>query len=139
VLRFLVLALPLALLVLALAPVVADLAGAGIDDGPLAARGIARPIPLDLTTRALALGFEAFALVALYLLIEGRTASRVVDGAVAGFAAWIFRGPLLVLTVATLTRLPLATFWQAARVSLVALPLAGVAVGLVAGWTRRAR
>ena len=139
VLRFLVLALPVALLILALAPVAAELVRAGVDDAPLAARGIARPLPLDATTRTLALVFEAFALVALYLLVEGRTASRLVDGVVAGFAAWIFRGPLLVLTVSALTRLPLAPFWQTARIALVALPLAGAAIGLVARWARPAR
>lgn len=138
-LRFLILALPLAVLVLALAPVAAELAGAAPQTGPLALHGVARPIPLDLRTRALALGFEAFALIAFYLLVEGRTASRLLDGAVAGFAAWTFRGPLLVLAVAELTRLPTAPFWQLARISLVALPLAGIAIGLVARLTRPPR
>ena len=53
-----------------------------------------------------------------------------------GLAAWLFRGPLLVLAVATLTRLPVAPFWQLARVSLVALPAAGLVVGAIARWRR---
>jgi hypothetical protein len=38
--------------------------------------------------------------------------------------------------VATLTRLPTVTFWQLARVELVALPAAGLAVGAIARWRR---
>ena len=43
--------------------------------------------------------FEAFSLTALYLLLAGRSAAWWLDGIVAGWMAWIFRGPLLVLAV----------------------------------------
>ena len=136
--RFVALALPIALLILALTPVVAETAGLAPELAPLAARGVARPMPLDLRSRGLSLLFEGFALLALYTLVEGRTGARPLDGIAAGLAAWVFRGPLLVLSVAELTRLPLAPFWQSARLSLVALPLAGAAIGLVAAWSRPA-
>lgn len=130
--RFLALALPAALLVLAVAGPIAAALGAGIDTEPLAARGVARPGGLEVRHQAAVLGFEATALVALFLLVEGKTRSALLDGALAGLAAWLFRGPLLVVTIAAMTRLPTEPFWQAARAELVALPVAGLAVGLCA-------
>lgn len=134
-LRFVVLAWPAAVLALALVGWAAGLVGAAPDLGPLAARGVARAEGLPAGAATAAALFEGLALVAFYLLVEGRTGSRVADGAVAGLAAWLFRGPLLVVAVATLTRLPTAPFWGAARLWLVALPAAGLLVGLVAHWT----
>ena len=135
-LRFLALALPAALLVLAFAGWAAEALGAAPDLAPLAARGVARSEGLPTGVAMLAALFEALALVAFYLLVEGRTGSPVADGVVAGLAAWLFRGPLLVVAVAALTRLPTAPFWQGARIWLVALPMAGAAIGAVARWTR---
>lgn len=131
-LRFLALALPTAVLVLALAAFGAGALGWGPDLEPLSALGMAPTAVRPVGVRLLALLFEATALVAFFLLVEGRGGSRVVDGLIAGLAAWLFRGPLLVLAVAELSRLPTAPFWELARVSLVALPVAGVAVALVA-------
>jgi len=134
--RFLALALPAAVLVLALVAFLGAELGAGPDLAPLAQRGVGRPQGLPRPAAALALVFEATALLALFLLIEGRTGSGVLDGVVAGLAAWLFRGPLLVLTVAELTRLPTAPFWQTARLDLAALPLAGAAIGALARLAR---
>lgn len=138
-LRFLVLALPAAVLVLALAGFGANALGWGPDLEPLEARGLGRPGGLAARHAALALVFEATALVALFLLVEGRTGSAVGDGVAAGAAAWLFRGPLLVLAVAQLTRLPTEPFWQAARVELFALPAAGAAIGALAALAARTR
>jgi hypothetical protein len=137
--RFLALALPAAVLVLALVSFLGAALGYGPELGPLAQRGVARPQGLPQPVAALAVVFEATALVTFYLLIAGRTGGGVVDGAIAGLAAWLFRGPLLVLTVAHLTRLPTEPFWQAARLDLVALPLAGAAIGAVARLARAPR
>jgi hypothetical protein len=132
VFRFLVLALPTALVVLAGVEAAAVALGAGPDLAPLTVRAMARVEPLA-PALVLAIGaFEAVALVALYLLVEGRFGSLLLDGAAAGVAAWLFRGPLLVAAIALLTRAPLAPFWQAARIDLIALPAAGLAVGLLA-------
>jgi len=136
VLRFLALAIPAALLVLALATVGAQVLGLAPDPTPLDARGVGRPEPLALPLRLAGMAFEATALVAFFLLVEGRTGSHLYDGFAAGLAAWLFRGPLLVLALAELTRLPIEPFWQVARNGLVALPAAGLAIGAIA---RRAR
>jgi len=136
VLRFLALAIPAALLVLAAAAAGAAALGVAPDTAPLAARGVARAVPLPFELQLAGAAFEAVALVALFLLLEGRSGSPLVDGLAAGLAAWLFRGPLLVLAVATLTRLPTDPFWQLARVSLVALPAAGLVVGAVARWRK---
>jgi hypothetical protein len=135
-LRFLALALPTAVLVLALVTFGAAAAGYGPDLGPLAARGAAHPPGLDLRLEALTFAFEATALVALFLLVARSGGRPLLDGLAAGLAAWLFQGPIVVLTIAHLTRLPAEPFWQQARVWLVALPLAGLAVGWVARRTR---
>lgn len=134
--RFLALALPAALLVLAVATPIAVALGGEVDTEALEARGVGRPGGLDGRHQAAVLGFEATALTALFLLVEGKTRSPLLDGLLAGLAAWLFRGPLLVVTVAALTRLPTEPFWQTARVDLVALPVAGLAVGLCARFVR---
>ncbi len=132
VLRFLALAIPTALVVLVAIDAGAAAAGLGPDLSPLAARAVARVEPLSPALQAAIAAFEAMALVALYLLVEGRSGSPLVDGLAAGVAAWLFRGPLLVAAVALMTRLPTAPFWQLARLELVSLPAAGLAIGLVA-------
>lgn len=136
--RFLALAVPAALLVLAAVDAGAIALGFGPDLAPLAARAVARVEPLAPLLQAAIVAFEAVALVALYLLVEGRSGSPLLDGLVAGTAAWLFRGPLLVASVAVMTRLPIAPFWEAARIDLVALPAAGLAIGALAGIQLRA-
>jgi len=131
-LRFLLLAVPLALLVLAVVAAGATALGLAPARAPLAARGVARPAGLGAGLLATAWLYEAVALVALFVLVEGRLGSPALEGLAAGVAAWLFHGPLLVVTVASLTRLPTAPFWDVARQSLVAFTLAGLAVGLVA-------
>jgi len=132
VLRFLLLALPLALLVLALVAFAADSLGLAPDLAPLAARGVAASEGLPRGLSAAALAFEATALTALYLLLEGRFGRWWLDGLAAGLAAWLFRGPILVLAVAAIVRLPTAPFWEAARVALLADPAATLALAALA-------
>ena len=134
--RFLVLAIPAAMLVLALVAAGAGALGLSPDTHPLDERGIGRPEPLSPAVQIAGIGFEATALVALFLLLYGRTGSLLYDGVAAGVAAWLFRGPLLVLAVAELTRLPVEPFWQLARIALLALPAAGLTVGFVARSSR---
>jgi hypothetical protein len=135
--RFLLLAVPLAVLVLALAAVGADLVGYGPDLARLTAAGVARPEGLPRLHQAAALLFEAIALTALFLLLDGRSGLWWLDGIATGLAAWLFRGPLLVLTIAALTRLPTEPFWQVARLALVAEPAAGLALAALARAGRR--
>jgi len=130
------LAVPLAVLVLALSTFVADTAGFGPDLAPLEARGLAAAGGLPRGVGVAALAFEGVALAALYLLIEGRFGRWWVDGLAAGLAAWLFRGPILVLAAAALLRVPTAPLWEAARVALFADPAATLAVAALARTSR---
>ncbi len=132
-LRFLALALPLALLLLALGAATFETLGWAPDPAPLAARGVARPEGLSPAHRLLGWGLEALGLVALVLLLYGRTGAWWLDGITAGAIAWIFRGPMLVLAVAAMTRLPTEPFWQLARGALLVEPAVAL---LVAGLAR---
>ncbi len=113
--RFLLLAFPLVLLIFAFGSTALALVGLAPDLAPLATWGVARPEGLPATIRWASWAFEGLSLLALYLLVRGRTERWWLDGLAAGAAAWTFRGPLLVLAVAALTRLPVAPFWQLAR------------------------
>ncbi|MEO7794454.1 MAG: hypothetical protein ABIV06_06730 [Thermoanaerobaculia bacterium] len=130
--RFLLLAAPLLLLVFALGSAVLAYCGLAPDLAPLAAHGSARAEGLPATVQWAAWAFEALALLALFLLVWGRTRRWWLDGLAAGTAAWTFRGPLLVIAVASLTRLPVAPFWQLARGALVLDLVAALALGLLA-------
>ena len=130
--RFLALAIPLALLVFALGGMLFAALGLAPDVGPLAARGIARPEGLPWTVDLAARALEAAGIVALTLLLSGRMANWVLDGLTVGLVAWLFRGPLLVLGVASLTRIPVAPFWQLARGALVLDLVAGLVLAAFA-------
>lgn len=136
VLRFVLLALPLAVLVLALSTFAADMAGLGPDLASLEAQGLARAGGLPRAVGVAAFVFEALALTALYLMIEGRFGRWWLDGLASGLAAWLFRGPILVLAVAALVAIPTAPLWQAARVALVADPAATLALAALARVSR---
>ena len=130
--RFLLLAAPTLLLIFALGTAILTACGLAPDLTPLAARGVARPEGLPATIQWATWGFEGLALLALFLLVWGRTRRWWLDGLVAGAAAWTFRGPLLVLAVAGLTRLPVAPFWQLARGALLLDLAAALALALLA-------
>ena len=127
--RFVALAIPLALLVLSLGASLLDLAGWAPDLGPLAARGVARPDGAPLRFALASRLIEATALTALTLLLFGRTARWWSDAVACGLIAWLFRGPLLVLAVATLTRLPTTPFATLARGALALDLAAALALG----------
>lgn len=131
-LRFLALAALLLLLVLALGTMALAAFHLAPDLGPLAARGVARPEGLPGSIRLASWAFEALALVALFLLVWGRTPRWWLDGLAVGAAAWTFRGPLLVLAVAGMTRLPVSPFWQLARGALVLDLVAALGLALLA-------
>lgn len=133
--RFLFLAAPLLLLVFALGSALLAFFGLAPDLAPLAARGIARPEGLPEAVRWASWLFEGLALLALFLLVWGRTGRWWLDGLAAGAAAWTFRGPLLVLAVAGLTRLPVAPFWQLARGALLLDLVAALALARLADRT----
>ncbi|HVS02159.1 MAG TPA: hypothetical protein VMT16_05255 [Thermoanaerobaculia bacterium] len=120
--RFLLLALPLLLLLLAGGAFALEVAGWAGEDLALARLGLERDRGVG-PWRLAEWGLEAVGLTALFLLIEGR-GSRWVDGLLAGGVAWVFRGPLLLLTLARLTWLP-GQPWLAQVLGWLPLYLAG--------------
>ena len=106
--RYLLYAVPLIVLLLALFSLTLGL----LDAGPAGALTVLDPerVPLRLVLGTWLL--EAFGLVALYLLIEGRSGRWWLDGLMAGWVAWIFRGPLLVVTVAVAAGKPQAPWFR---------------------------
>ncbi len=75
---------------------------------------------------------EAVGLSALLLLIQGRMATWWLDGLMAGWVAWVFRGPLLVLTATGAARLDPAPFWAMAWRWLLLYSLCGLLAAAVA-------
>ena len=96
---------------MALFQFVLEAVGRAPDPAALAPSG-GRALPgwVALATWAL----EALALSALFLLIHSRSGLRLLSGLLAGWIAWVFRGPLLVVTVVGLAGLPAAPWWGVA-------------------------
>lgn len=55
---------------------------------------------------------QAAGLVGLYLLIRGRTGSWWLDGLAVGWTAWLFRGPLVVVTLAGVAGQSQQAWWR---------------------------
>lgn len=72
---------------------------------------------------------EAVALSALYLLIQGRGGGRLLNGLLTGWIAWVFRGPLLVVTVVGLAGLPRGPWWALSFSWLVLYTVCGLILG----------
>ena len=132
-LRFLSIALPLVILLLALFGVVAS----ALDLEPRAGSVIRlalweQPrVPASVVLGAWLM--EACGLLALFLITWGRCGSWWLDGLVAAWLGWVFRGPLLVLTVVVATRQPQDPWWRLAFAWFLLYSL----IGLVLGWLAR--
>ncbi len=109
-LRFVVNAVPLLVLFLAVFGFVVGY----LDFGPVGKLTVlgprAAPAGIVLATWLL----EAFGLVVLYLLIEGRSRLWWLDGLLTGWVAWIFRGPLLVVTIVVAAGRAQKPWWRLA-------------------------
>ena len=75
---------------------------------------------------------EAVALAALFLLVHARGSGRWMAGLLTGWVAWIFRGPLLVVTVVGLGGLPARPWWSLAMQWWVLYSLCGLLLGVAA-------
>ena len=110
--RFLLLALPLLVLTMALFHFVQEMAGTAPDAVRLSrGAGITLPGWVTLGTWCL----EALGLTALFLLVyrrEGR--GGWMAGILTGWIAWVFRGPLLVVAAVGLGGLPAGPWWSLA-------------------------
>ena len=118
--RFLILALPLVMLTLGVFHFAAEAADLAMP--------AALPAP-QLLGRWL---LEATGLVALYLLVRERGLGRWLAGLASGWAAWIFRGPVLVLTVASASRLSASAWWHLSAAWLGLYTVCGLMMASVA-------
>jgi len=130
--RYLVFALPLLLVAMAAFGFAVEQLGLEPATAALAPLGLERSGPPPAALTLAAWGIEAVALAALFLLVQGRSGAWWLDGLVTGGLAWVFRGPLLVATLALLSRVPRQPFVEWARLALVldlgcGLLLAGLA------------
>jgi hypothetical protein len=124
--RYLLFAVPL--LVLTLGLFTFALEALGLQTAPALRAADALPPLFVLGTWLL----EAVGLTALFLILEGRTSSRWLEGLLTGWIAWVFRGPLLVLTVAPMTRQPPDLWWALALRWLAVYTLCGLLLALLA-------
>ena len=127
--RFLFLALPLLLLAMALFRFAQEAFGMAPDPVLLSPSAPARlPGWVALATW----GLESIGLAALFLMIQGRGGSRLVSGLLAGWIAWVFRGPLLVVTVVSLAGLAPGPWWVLVFSWWVLYTVCGLLLGVVA-------
>jgi hypothetical protein len=130
--RFLLFALPLLILTMALFQFVLELLGLDPDPAVLSAVTVLRlPGWVTLGTWCL----EALALTALFLLIQGRYRTWS-SGLMAGWIAWVFRGPLLVVSVVGLGGLPAGPWWTLILTWWVLYTLCGLLLGGLAAASR---
>ena len=127
--RFLILALPLLVLTMGLFRFGQEMLQVAPDPAALSrSGGAALPAWVTFATWLL----EAVGLAALFLLILGRGGSRLAAGLLAGWIAWVFRGPLLVVTVVGLAGLPPRPWWGLAFSWWILYTLCGLMLGAAA-------
>lgn len=126
--RFLIFALPLLVLTMALFRFAEEALGMAPDLERLSPLGI---VHLPGWVMLATWGLESVGLAALFLMIQGR-GGRWLAGLLAGWIAWVFRGPLLVVTVASLAGLPPSPWWALVLSWWVLYTLCGLVLGGVA-------
>lgn len=124
--RFLLLSLPLLILAMALFHFALEALGKIPNPHTISAAG-ARVLPpwVPLVTWTL----ESLGLSALFLLIYGRNSVRWLSGLLAGWIAWVFRGPLLVVSVVGIAGLPPSPWWSMAFQWWVLYTICGLLLG----------
>jgi hypothetical protein len=134
--RFLLLAFPLLVLTMGLGGLALETFDLVPDAGELARLGLAARPSLGSGRVLGGWVLESLALLALFLLLQGRTSARWLDGVAAAWIAWIYRGPVLVLTVLTWTSLSRQPWWGLSLYWLVLYTLCGLILGAVARGVR---
>ena len=133
--RFLLFSIPLLIVTMGLFQLALEMFRLQVDPGSLApGGGVDLPNWVRLATWAL----EALALSTLFLLVHGRGWGGV-SGLLTGWIAWVFRGPLLVVTVAGYAGLPPAPWWAVAFRWWVLYSLCGLLLGVIASLTHLGR
>ncbi len=134
--RFVIYAVPLLLVLFALFGWTVDLFG--IEPGGNPAGGAVFALRLSENPHLpmrLVLGvwvLQAVGLMALFLLAEGRCGAWWLDGLATGWVAWIFRGPLLVITLVVAAGQSQAPWWRLAFGWWVLYSLCGLGLAILA-------
>ncbi len=134
--RFIVYAVPLLILLLALFGFAVELLDAEPRRGSVIRLALFEQpqVPGNLVVGAWLV--EVSGLIALFLLAQGRFAAWWLDGLVAGWVAWVFRGPLLVITIVVAARQPQGPWWKLAFGWWVLYSVCGLSLAILA---RRSR
>lgn len=127
--RFLAFALPLLVLTMALFQLILEALGQGVSLGRLS-EGVVSALPGWVILGSWCL--EALGLCCIYLLVGTGGSGPYWNGLMAGWIAWIFRGPLLVISVATLAGLPPGPWWSLTFRWWLLYTLCGLLLGLAA-------
>jgi hypothetical protein len=130
--RFLVVTVSILVALMALSAFVMEVFDWGPSMRELSRFGIQRAEPLAPHLRLGGWLLEAVALVALFLLIQGRGGYLWLDGLMAAWIGWIFRGPILVMTIASFTRLPRDPWWPLTLRWLAVYSLCGLTMAVAA-------
>ncbi len=96
--RFLLLCIPLLVMIMALFGLVQELAGV---EAPFESGW--HPKALGARVAIASWILESTALTALFLLARGRAPTWWLDGFLAGWLAWLFRGPVVILAIASMS------------------------------------
>lgn len=130
--RFLILAIPLLLLAFILHAFALSNLGWMPEMDSLARYGLSPAAPPSTLLLVGGWALEALALTALFLILHGRSGAWWLDGLTTGWIAWVFRGPVLVLTIERWSRLPRDPWWPLALRWLVLYTVCGLLLALVA-------
>lgn len=130
--RFLVLALAALVLCMALVSFATGWLGLEVDTSALTRAGLGRASepPAGLLWGSWLI--QSLALVALFLLIQGRGGAWWMDGLLTGWIGWVFRGPVLVLTLVTTSGLGRDPWWPMSLRWLLVYSGAGLLVSWLA-------
>ena len=131
-LRFIAYAVPLLILLLALFGFTVELLDAEPRSGSVIRLALFEQprVPGQLVIGAWLV--EASGLIALFLLAQGRFGAWWLDGLVAGWVAWVFRGPLLVITIVVAARQPPDPWWKLAFGWWVLYSVCGLSLAILA-------
>lgn len=129
--RFILLALPLVLLAIAVFHFALEALGLADGQGLAARLGAAPAGMLPAWALAGTWVLEAVALTALFLLVQVREVWWL-DGLLAGWIAWVFRGPLLVVTLVAAAGVKPGPWWTLAFYWLVLYSFCGLLLGALA-------
>ncbi len=138
--RFTIYAIPLLLILLALFGFVVDAFDLEPQGGGIVKLTLfgSQGLPTQVVFGAWLL--EAIGLLTLYLLAQGRVGFWWLDGLVTGWIAWVFRGPLLVITIVTATGQRQDLWWTIALGWWVLYSICGLSLAILArrSWLRPA-